>query len=108
MGYQAERDSFVHAMARLDVSLWAITRLLKWANVVQRYAVHACNRELTASEMRAENRATARIIELVQGLNAHTPEGKAWGVVVTDDPRGYVVTVWSPIGQDFGVPTRRF
>jgi hypothetical protein len=106
MSYQRDREEFFAVLAAEQVPYDVIHEVLKEANVIQRLAEIACERELDEREQSRDELAEARI------------GGKlaAYGIVThfQGDPRGAVVKLRLPSGKtnDFGgegffcVPTR--
>lgn len=92
-----DKLEFVFAMAKhTNVTLHDCKRLLRYAATCQRLAEVACNRELTVSEIRKDEKMAMDIIAIV---SPHDCEAKFGG-----DPRGCVVKIVVPDGytNDFG------
>jgi hypothetical protein len=106
-GYTQERDKFLAVALEAGVSLSHAQEMLRLANVIQRHAINACNRETSAAEDERE-RAACEKLRLIA-------ENHGLGARVDGDPRGYCVKLIFPSGvyntwggreEGYGVPTR--
>lgn len=93
-----DKLEFVYAMAKHSnaTTLNECVKLMRCAATLQRLAETACNRELTVTEIRTEERIQLDVIAI---LAPHDCEAKFGG-----DPRGCVVKIVVPDGytNDFG------
>jgi hypothetical protein len=107
VSYQKERDEFIAQYVKAGGNVLDARCILRNAETVQRFAVEACNRELSKSEILRDENAQARIL-------ATCAEAEI-AVDFSGDPRGYVVKLHFPSGAyntwggkeaGYGVPTR--
>lgn len=125
MSYQKEREAFISRFVLEGGTLADARAILRDAATLQRLAVTACNRELTARENAQENACELRLTKRVASIGVgtfgvHVPvENRDAGfrVTVCGAPRGYVVKLHFPSGaynnwggkeSGYGVPTRSF
>ena len=108
MSWLADREEFIHLMAREGLSLKDTRVVLRAGSTIQRLAVEDCSRQLTEREIAMAERLEKRIHMITADMGWPSP-------LFGGDPRGCVVKVRVPSGytNDWGregvcVPTRRW